>query len=63
MEEKALPYPADQPTRPTRVGEPPRLRMDSLKIKGTARRVIGIHSRRKFKNSYEYECSFALVAP
>jgi elongation factor 3 len=24
------------------------------------RRVIGIHSRRKFKNSYEYECSFAL---
>lgn len=24
------------------------------------RRIIGIHSRRKFKNSYEYECSFAL---
>lgn len=24
------------------------------------RRVIGINSRRKFKNSYEYECSFAL---
>ncbi|KAL0472600.1 elongation factor 3 [Neurospora intermedia] len=31
-----------------------------FKIEGTARRVIGIHSRRKFKNSYEYECSFAL---
>ncbi|MBE3048256.1 ATP-binding cassette domain-containing protein [Candidatus Bathyarchaeota archaeon] len=26
----------------------------------TDRRVIGIHSRRKFKNSYEYECSFTL---
>ena len=23
------------------------------------RRIIGIHSRRKLKNSYEYECSFA----
>ncbi|KAK3502412.1 elongation factor 3 [Neurospora crassa] len=31
-----------------------------FKIEGTHRRVIGIHSRRKFKNSYEYECSFAL---
>ncbi|KAJ4405929.1 translational elongation factor EF-1 alpha [Neurospora sp. IMI 360204] len=31
-----------------------------FKIEGTPRRVIGIHSRRKFKNSYEYECSFAL---
>lgn len=30
------------------------------KIENTLRRVIGIHSRRKFKNSYEYECSFAL---
>ena len=30
------------------------------KIEGTQRRVIGIHSRRKFKNSYEYECSFTL---
>lgn len=30
------------------------------KIENTSRRVIGIHSRRKFKNSYEYECSFAL---
>lgn len=30
------------------------------RIEGTQRRVIGIHSRRKFKNSYEYECSFAL---
>jgi elongation factor 3 len=29
-------------------------------VEDTKRRVIGIHSRRKFKNSYEYECSFAL---
>jgi len=29
-------------------------------FEGTKRRVIGILSRRKFKNSYEYECSFAL---
>ncbi|KAI9732275.1 MAG: translational elongation factor EF-1 alpha [Claussenomyces sp. TS43310] len=35
--------------------------MDKIyKIEGSQRRVIGIHSRRKFKNSYEYECSFAL---
>ncbi|KAI9671670.1 MAG: translational elongation factor EF-1 alpha [Alyxoria varia] len=35
--------------------------MDKIyKIEGTQRRVIGVHSRRKFKNSYEYECSFAL---
>ncbi|KAL8777258.1 MAG: hypothetical protein Q9194_002653 [Teloschistes cf. exilis] len=35
--------------------------MDKIyKIEGTQRRVIGIHSRRKFKNSYEYECSFVL---
>jgi elongation factor 3 len=35
--------------------------MDKIyKIEGTSRRVIGIHSRRKFKNSYEYECSFLL---
>ena len=35
--------------------------MDKIyKIDGTQRRVIGIHSRRKFKNSYEYECSFTL---
>jgi elongation factor 3 len=35
--------------------------MDKIyKIEGTDRRVIGIHSRRKFKNSYEYECSFVL---
>ena len=35
--------------------------MDKIyKIDGTSRRVIGIHSRRKFKNSYEYECSFLL---
>ncbi|RMZ81319.1 hypothetical protein DV737_g2602, partial [Chaetothyriales sp. CBS 132003] len=30
------------------------------KIEGTQRRVMGVHARRKFKNSYEYECSFAL---
>ncbi|KAK8010290.1 elongation factor 3 [Apiospora arundinis] len=35
--------------------------MDKIfKVEGTQRRVIGISSRRKFKNSYEYECSFAL---
>lgn len=35
--------------------------MDKIyKIEGSSRRVIGIHSRRKFKNSYEYECSFTL---
>ncbi|PLB46077.1 ARM repeat-containing protein [Aspergillus steynii IBT 23096] len=35
--------------------------MDKIyKIEGTPRRVIGIHSRRKFKNTYEYECSFLL---
>ncbi|KAH8889616.1 ARM repeat-containing protein [Thozetella sp. PMI_491] len=31
-----------------------------FRVEGSQRRVIGIHSRRKFKNSYEYECSFAL---
>jgi elongation factor 3 len=31
-----------------------------FKIDNTQRRVIGINARRKFKNSYEYECSFAL---
>lgn len=31
-----------------------------FKIEGTPRRIAGIHSRRKFKNSYEYECSFNL---
>jgi elongation factor 3 len=30
------------------------------KIEGTPRRVIGVHARRKFKNTYEYECSFSL---
>lgn len=30
------------------------------RIEGSQRKVIGVHSRRKFKNSYEYECSFAL---
>ncbi|TVY75695.1 Elongation factor [Lachnellula suecica] len=35
--------------------------MDKIyRIEGSQRRVIGIHSRRKFKNSYEYECSYAL---
>ena len=35
--------------------------MDKIyRIEGSQRRVIGIHSRRKFKNSYEYECSFTL---
>lgn len=31
-----------------------------FKIEGTPRRIAGIHGRRKFKNSYEYECSFTL---
>lgn len=31
-----------------------------FKIEGTPRRVVGIHSRRKFKNSYEYEVSWSL---
>ncbi|KAF8457590.1 armadillo-type protein [Kalaharituber pfeilii] len=31
-----------------------------FKVDNTLRRVIGISSRRKFKNSYEYECSFTL---
>ncbi|SCU78659.1 LAMI_0A05380g1_1 [Lachancea mirantina] len=30
------------------------------KIEGTPRRIAGIHARRKFKNTYEYECSFLL---
>ncbi len=35
--------------------------MDKIyRIDGSQRRVIGIHSRRKFKNSYEYECSFTI---
>jgi elongation factor 3 len=35
--------------------------MDKIfKVEGTQRRVIGINARRKFKNSYEYECSFAI---
>jgi elongation factor 3 len=29
-------------------------------VSETKRRVIGVHARRKFKNSYEYECSYAL---
>ena len=31
-----------------------------FKIESMPRRVAGIHSRRKFKNTYEYECSFLL---
>ncbi|VEU22238.1 DEKNAAC103242 [Brettanomyces naardenensis] len=31
-----------------------------FKIEGTPRRVCGISARRKFKNTYEYECSFLL---
>lgn len=31
-----------------------------FKIEGTPRRVAGVHSRRKFKNSYEYEVSWML---
>lgn len=31
-----------------------------FKIEGTPRRIAGIHARRKFKNSYEYECSWTL---
>ena len=35
--------------------------MDKIyRINDSQRRVIGVHARRKFKNSYEYECSFAL---
>ncbi|KAK3361156.1 armadillo-type protein [Lasiosphaeria ovina] len=35
--------------------------MDRIfKIQDTQRKVISISSRRKFKNSYEYECSFSL---
>lgn len=31
-----------------------------FRIEGTQRRVISVSARRKFKNSYEYECSFTL---
>ena len=31
-----------------------------FKVDNTSRRVLSISSRRKFKNSYEYECSFSL---
>lgn len=31
-----------------------------FRIEGSSRRIAGIHGRRKFKNSYEYECSFTL---
>ncbi|CUM64012.1 uncharacterized protein PRCAT00001600001 [Priceomyces carsonii] len=31
-----------------------------FKVEGTERRIAGIHARRKFKNSYEYEISWML---
>ena len=31
-----------------------------FKIDGSQRRIAGVHARRKFKNTYEYECSFLL---
>ncbi|CAH6723829.1 elongation factor 3A [[Candida] jaroonii] len=31
-----------------------------FKVEGTPRRIAGIHARRKFKNSYEYEISWML---
>ncbi|CAN6635598.1 elongation factor 3B [Trichomonascus vanleenenianus] len=31
-----------------------------FKVEGTQRRIKSVESRRKFKNSYEYECSFFL---
>ncbi|CAG7967429.1 unnamed protein product [Penicillium salamii] len=35
--------------------------MDKIyQVEGSPRRVIGIHSRRKFKNTYEYEISWSL---
>jgi len=35
--------------------------MDKIyQVEGSFRRVIGIHSRRKFKNTYEYEISWSL---
>ncbi|CAK7217687.1 translational elongation factor EF-1 alpha [Sporothrix bragantina] len=40
--------------------EDEKLRDHIYMINGTQRRVDKIHSRRKLKNSYEYECSFLL---
>jgi elongation factor 3 len=45
----------------TKITEADELGMKKVfRIEGSQRRVISIHSRRKFKNSYEYECSFEL---
>lgn len=45
----------------TKITDDDELAMNKIfRIEGTQRRVISISSRRKFKNSYEYECSFTL---
>jgi elongation factor 3 len=45
----------------TKITEEDELGMKKVfRIEGSQRRVISIHARRKFKNSYEYECSFEL---
>ncbi|CCX13130.1 elongation factor [Pyronema domesticum] len=45
----------------TKITEEDELGMKKIfRIEGTPRRVISIHGRRKFKNSYEYECAFEL---
>lgn len=45
----------------TKITDDDELAMNKIfHIEGTQRRVISISSRRKFKNSYEYECSFTL---
>jgi elongation factor 3 len=45
----------------TKITEDDEKAMDKIFwVENTQRRVISIHSRRKFKNSYEYECSFTL---
>jgi len=45
----------------TKITEEDELGMKKVfRIEGSQRRVISVHSRRKFKNSYEYECSFEL---
>lgn len=45
----------------TKITDDDELAMNKIfHIESTQRRVISISSRRKFKNSYEYECSFTL---
>lgn len=45
----------------TKITDDDELAMNKIfHIEGTQRRVISISSRRKYKNSYEYECSFTL---